>query len=163
MARLARVPNRSSRPLHDRLQLLLREAWRSKTITQEALGQAIGLSQTSIGHYLRPGGKAGPLDLDQADAALRHIGSSLGEFVEGVPPRTLTRAERLASDLQSHPDVLELVEALLTVPQPQQPDVVALIRGLVLPAIGRRAGQTAGLPNGPKRARHTIKGRGLHR
>lgn len=68
------------RPLHEQLRALLQRKWKDGELTQESLANAIEMDQTSAGHYLR-GDKAGMLDLDEADMALRHINSSLMEFV----------------------------------------------------------------------------------
>lgn len=66
-------------PYHRALLGFLLSRWAEKTFTQESLALAMGKDQTSIGKYLKD--KAGPLDLDDADAALTHAGSSLKAFI----------------------------------------------------------------------------------
>lgn len=68
-------------PYHDYLVELLRAQLAKKEgITQESLATAIRAGdQTTVGKKLS--GKGGPFDLDEADAALRHVGSSLKDFV----------------------------------------------------------------------------------
>lgn len=149
-------------PLHDQLHRALRDAWQAKRITQESLAQAIGNSQVNAGLYLR-GGKAGALDLDQADAALRHIGSSLRDFLDGLPARPLTEAERLGQLLTEKPVLREVVQLLRDVPRKQLGAVVRLIETLVLPALGMSTPTTAAPTNAPTPARRTKGVRSAHR
>lgn len=144
-------------PLHVRLQNLLHEAWVAKTITQESLAKAIGNSQENTGQYLRRG-KAGALDLDQADAALRHIGSSLTSFLQQAPARELTDAERIGQMVDQRPGLRRVVELLLSVPKTRLDAVAELIRTVVLPATVGGAIEIDALPTEPKKARRTTKG-----
>jgi hypothetical protein len=66
---------------HQALHRILVNKYAEKAFTQESLARATGLNQSTIGQYLRPNGTAGTLDLDEADAALAHIGSSLTAFI----------------------------------------------------------------------------------
>jgi transcriptional regulator with XRE-family HTH domain len=143
-------------PLHERLQATLRQAWVSKAITQESLAKATGQSQENMGQYLR-GGKAGALNVDQADAALRHIGSSLAEFLANVPPRELTDAEKLAQKLVLRKELREWVEGLLNVPKKQLPAVLTLLNLGIRSAIGLEiTGNTESLAE-PTEARRTTR------
>jgi transcriptional regulator with XRE-family HTH domain len=144
-------------PLHARLHRLLHEAWQRKDITQESLGQAIGKSQENAGQYLR-GTNAGALDLDQAAAALHHIGSSMEAFLANTPPRSLTETELLVRALDTRPELKALLEDLLRVPRPRLGAILELVRGLVPIAIGPRAGPTGGSPTGTPRASRTKSG-----
>jgi transcriptional regulator with XRE-family HTH domain len=144
-------------PLHERLQATLRQAWVSKAITQESLAKATGQSQENIGQYLR-GGKAGALNVDQADAALRHIGSSLAEFLANVPPRDLSDVERLARDLAGRKELQPWVEGLLSVPGLKLPAVLELINVGVRAATGKAIAGSTGSPGAPKKGRRTTAG-----
>ena len=134
-------------PLHDRLHATLRTAWLNKAVTQESLAQAIGKSQESVGQYLRAV-KAGTLDLDEAAAALHHIGSSLDAFLATMPPRALSPTETLARELESRPELQALITDLLRVPKPRLAAVLDLLRGVLPIAIGPLAAQTRGGPRG---------------
>lgn len=124
-------------PLHARLHKMLHDAWVAKDITQESLARAIGGSQENAGQYLRAQ-KAGALDLDEAAAALRHVGSSLADFVAKIPPKPPTPAERIARQLEGREDLIPLVEALLGVPRPRLSVVIGQIDAGVFAATGRR-------------------------
>lgn len=63
---------------HRRLRSVLLEALARQAITQESLGAAVQMHQTTVGGILKK--DEGTFDLDEADAALRHIGSSLRDF-----------------------------------------------------------------------------------
>src|SRR4051794_753479 len=92
------------KPLHGRLQRVLQDAWKRNVCTQDSLARAIGKTQTSVGQYLLANDKkSGPLDLDEAAAALHHIGSSLADFIAGAPPQDLTASERLARAIETLP------------------------------------------------------------
>lgn len=127
-------------PLHHRLRQLLRDATKAGICTQESLSGAIGKTQTGVGKYLL--GKAGTLDVDEAAAALDHIGSSLQEFIAKIPPRELTASDRLARALETR-GLVAFVQELLTVPRTRLPAVLDLARTGVYAATGRRGGQTA--------------------
>lgn len=107
-------------PYHQALLKLLLVKYAERAFTQESLALATGKEQTTIGQYLKPTGKAGTLDLDEADAALAHIGSSLKAFLTdpstAVTPRRTPQispvAKQLAVALQGLPDeVLRVVLA----------------------------------------------------
>lgn len=96
-------------PYHQALvELFLRKS-AEKAITQDSLGRALGKDQTWAGKYFR--GISGPLDLDDADAALAHIGSSLKAFIadptlviERPSPSSSPVAKALAKVLQGMDD-----------------------------------------------------------
>lgn len=144
-------------PLHERLQKALQEATAKGTATQDSLSRATngGKTQTGFGKYLQ--GKGGALDLDEAEIALRHIGSSLQDFLNGLPPRELTPDEIVCRDLLHRAALLELVKALLEIKKPQLPAVLELIRTFVLPATGPHGPRTRGSRSAPTRARRTTK------
>jgi hypothetical protein len=75
---------------------------------------------------------------------LEHIGSSLSEFLAGVPPRELTATERLARALSTRTELRELVEALMPVPKPRVSEVLDAVRVIAPLAIAKRAGRTGG-------------------
>lgn len=145
------------KPLHERLHALIQQKSRAKEVTQESLAAAIGKDQTTVGLYIR-GDKAGPLDLDEAADALKHIGSSLQEFLAGVPPADLTASERLARDLEQKPEIVAFVEDLLRVPKPRLAQALPLLRETVYLAIGRRAIKTGAFPRGTSVAERTTRG-----
>lgn len=66
---------------HQALKRLLLMKYAEKAFTQESLATVTHKDQTTAGQYLKAKGKAGTFDLDEADAALHHIGSSLREFI----------------------------------------------------------------------------------
>jgi hypothetical protein len=136
--------------LHRRLQERLHKAWREGAFKQESLSVQMEKSQRSISQYLRGTSDAGALDLDEADAALRHIGSSLKDFLSGVPPRELTETERLAIDLDERPHLRDFVADLLPVPKTQLGGVLDVARGAARIAIALRGERNAG--PGPERA-----------
>lgn len=85
-------------PYHTRLIALLLETLAENAgYSQESLATAIGCrDQTTVGKRLS--GKGGTFDLDEADAALHHIGSSLKTFVANqsatrapAPPKAIAR------------------------------------------------------------------------
>lgn len=140
--------------LHQRLQALLHHEWKQGAVKQESLSLQLAKSQNSVSAYLRGTSDAGALDLDEAAAALHHVGSSLEAFLARTPPRTLTDSERLVRALDSRPEVKALLEDLLRVPRPQLAAVLELIGNLVV-SIGRRGGQTPGSPSAPTTAART--------
>lgn len=96
---------------HQALKRLLLTKYAEKAFTQESLALVTGLDQTTVGQYLKPnGGKAGTFDLDEAQAALDHIGSSLRDFLadpESIPAprapvmsRQMTRLWKAVSGLE---------------------------------------------------------------
>lgn len=146
-----------ARPIHDRLWTLLHAEWVRGHVKQESLGRAIGRSQESAGYYLR-NQSAAALSLDEASDALAHVGSSLTDFLAGLPPRDLDDTERLARRLANKPELLPLVEDLLDVPRPQHAAVLRLVRDVVLPAIVRPKAKNGGFQNGPTPGPRTTKG-----
>lgn len=92
---------------HQALKRFLLTKYAERAFTQESLARATGKEQTTIGQYLKPHGRAGTLDLDEADAALAHVGSSLAAFIADPgnvvvrrPPRSKVAAD-LAKILQA--------------------------------------------------------------
>jgi hypothetical protein len=142
---------------HERLRTLLKNATQQGVCTQDSLSRAIGKTQTGVGKYLL--GKGGALDLDEAAAALHHVGSSLPDFLGAMPPRTLTSTEQLVRALESRPELRQLVEALLPVPKSRLGAVLALVRGVVPIAIGPPGGRTPGSRSASTAATHTKSGR----
>lgn len=65
---------------HEQLIEVLERARKAKLFTQESLAADLDADQTTVGKKLR--GTGGTFDLDEADTALRHIGSDLKAFVE---------------------------------------------------------------------------------
>lgn len=106
---MPKVQEKKPKPLHERLHALLQQKWRSGEFTQESLAKAVGKEQTTVGSYLR-GDKAGPLDLDEADAALRHIRSSLKDFISDP-----AYAPAPPPPPQMSPVVVKIVNTLSTV------------------------------------------------
>lgn len=94
---------------HQALKRLLLTKYAEKAFTQESLALVTELDQTTVGQYLKPDGKAGTFDLDEAHAALDHIGSSLRDFIVNpalmparrVPPmsRQLTKLLKAVAGL----------------------------------------------------------------
>lgn len=76
--------------------------------TQESLAGATGMHQTTISGILKRG--AGTLDLDEAAAALDHIGGSLREFIadpEHMPTTKLPVLPRRLAKLLQIVDVFD--------------------------------------------------------
>lgn len=136
------VKPRKEKPLHARLQALLQERWKAGAFDQVSLAKAIGKDQTTVGQYLR-NGKAGPLDLDEAAAALEHIGSSLADFIAALPPRDLSAADILCREVVGREDVIPAVKALLAVPRKRLHGVLLQIENGVFVATGRTVRLTA--------------------
>lgn len=130
--------------LHQRLQARLQAAWKAGELKQESLSLPMQKSQRSVSAYLRGDADAGALDLDEADAALMHIGSSLAEFLADTPPRDLSREEALARSLASKPKLRDMVEALTDVRPPRLSEALELVRGAVIWAIGTREARKRG-------------------
>lgn len=125
------------KPLHERLHALLCKHYAAGDFDQTSLAEAIGNTQTTAGLYLR-GKKSGPLDLDEADAALRHINSSLIEFLRGQPPAPMTEGEKVGKRVSVRDDLWAVVAALLDVPRTRLPVVIGQIDAGVYAATGRR-------------------------
>lgn len=149
-------------PLHQRLIALLNaKIDEGVGITQDSLARDVGMHQTTMGGILKF--DKGTLDLDEASAALAHIGSSLDEFLRDAPPRELTTSERMARRLVERPALVELVTDLLHVPKTKLGHVIELVRGFAPLAKRTSATQTAGSARGATRARRTKSGLARHR
>ena len=149
--------------LHQQLRALLKAATDTGAVTQESLGRAMGeKSQTSVGQYLRDERRAGALDLDEAAAALHHIGSSLEDFIRGIPPRQMTPTERTAQRLELDPELEKHVRALLRVKRARLPGVLSLIR-VGLQASGTPLEQNDVAPPEPPRVGRRTRGSKLRR
>ncbi len=138
---------------HKRLIALLAEKVSAGVCTHTSLAAAVGKHHSTIGGIL--GKNEGTLDVDEADAALRHVGSNLTDFLATVPPRELTDVERLANVLLTRPALADLVEDLLPVPKPRLDELIELIRGLGRLASRRRAVDSAGSGPAPTAERST--------
>lgn len=143
------------KPLHRRLQALLAELCTRQGIGQSSFALAIGKDQTTAGRYLRGHATAGTLDLDEAEAALHHVGGSLREFLAGAPPPEPSALEQRIRQLQTLPGIDELTKGLLLVPKKQLWLVLDLIRRLERKGAKRGRGSSGELPNGQTRARRT--------
>lgn len=65
---------------HQLLIRVLLDALARQGLTHDSLGAVVGMHQTTVGDILKR--NAGTFDLDEADAALRHVGLSLKLFIE---------------------------------------------------------------------------------
>jgi hypothetical protein len=139
--------------LHQRLTAVLAAKLRGGDVTQESLAKAVGMHQTTVSGIIKR--NAGTLDLDEADAALRHIGSSLDDFLANVPPRELSDVERLARDLAVRKDLQPWVEGLLSVPGLKLPAVLELINVGVRAATGKAIAGSTGSPGAAKKGQRT--------
>jgi hypothetical protein len=122
-------------------------------VTQASIGSAVDMHPSTVGGILRK--DEGTFDLDEADAALRHVGSTLKDFVMSRPPRPLTEAEELARALETRPALRDLVKALLPVPKTRLAAVVAFVRNVGPLASGRHGGSKSGPTNGTPSAART--------
>lgn len=83
--------------------VLLEAIARRDGITQDSLASVAGKHQTTVGDILKQG--TGTFDLDEADALLRHVGSSLKDFANDptnvvVPPHApQTKTQRALASL----------------------------------------------------------------
>jgi predicted transcriptional regulator len=143
--------------LHQRLVAAVAAALRSGTVTQESLAKAVGMHQTTVSGIIRR--NAGTLDLDEADAALRHIGSSMADFLANLPPRGLSDAERLAHALSVRMELRPWIEGLLRVPVKKLPAVLELITVGVRAATGTAIPGNTGSRPAPRTARRTTAAR----
>jgi len=66
-------------PYHRLLVRWILEELARQDVTQDSLGAVVDMHQTTIGGILRK--DKGTFDLDEADLALRHLGSSLKAFI----------------------------------------------------------------------------------
>lgn len=67
-------------PFHHKLiAFLLERMAADRGITQESLADAVDMHQTTVSGILKKG--KGTFDMDEADAVLRHVGSSLKTFL----------------------------------------------------------------------------------
>lgn len=141
---------------HQRLRATLADAVQRRVCKQETLAAALEKDQTTISKYLND--KVGTLDLDEADIALRHIGSSLADFLAGQPAQPLTAIDQLARTLASKRLLLPWVEGLLRVPEKQLPGVLALIDVGVRAGTGKAVIGRTESPSAPTAARRTARG-----
>ena len=147
--------------LHQRLISLLNEQIDVGACTQESIGSATGKKQATVSGILKR--NKGTFDLDEAAAALEHVGSSLRDFVAGVPPRVLTHGERMGRALATRSDLYELVEDLLSVPKPKLDSTIELVRQVARLASARRPTPSGEPPTADRRATRTRRGRARHR
>lgn len=148
-------------PLHQRLITLLNEQIVRGVCTQESLAGAVKLHQTTVSGILKR--NAGTFDLDEAAAALDHVGSNLRDFLSRVPPLELSPTERLTRALAARPALEAMIAALLRVPKTRLAAVVELVRGVVPIAIGPRAAETDAPTTGSRPARRTTPARATRR
>lgn len=127
--------------LHKRLVTLLDARLRDGVCTQESLATRLEMHQTTVSGIIRR--NAGTFDLDEAAAALDHVGAgTLADFAAGVPATPPTDAARVAAVLTERPELLDFLADLLPVPKPRLAEVIELARGLSRLAIARRGGRT---------------------
>lgn len=144
-------------PYHERLiALLARKIDENDGITQESVARAVGMHQTTLGGVIKR--SKGTLDLDEAAAALEHIGSSLPDFIAGHEPRPFTDAERLGRVVDERPGLRRVVELLIAVPKTRLGAVADLIQTVVLPATARSSRETVGSLPSPTKAPRTKPG-----
>ncbi len=133
---------------HARLKTLLLKALEGTAgVTRTSLAAATEMHPSTMGGIL--GKDEGTLDLDEAEAALRHVGSTLADFLGGQPPRDLSGEERLCRALVARPELHAHVADLLDVPQNRLDQLFALIDGYVSMAIGRPSRWSAARPSAP--------------
>lgn len=141
---------------------MLKAAVGKNGITQDSLARAMGKSQGSINHYLQNRG-AGALDLDEASAALHHLGSSLMEFLKAVPQRTPTPAEEAVRALENRPELLTLIRDLQRVPKSKLSVLLDVVREVAQLASGPRRGPTGGSTPGAPQVKRTKRPPTRHR
>lgn len=95
-------------PYHEHLLRLLLLKYAEGAFTQESLARALGQDQKTSGNYLR--GKGGALDLDEADAALRHACNTTLKAFIADPARTISMPSRRPSG--PLPDLLRVIDDL---------------------------------------------------
>ncbi len=66
---------------HHALLRMLLTKYAEKAFTHESLARDTGQDTSTVGKYLRRDEKAGTMDLDEAAAALAHVGTTLRAFV----------------------------------------------------------------------------------
>lgn len=127
-------------PYHELLFGLIRQAIATKAYTQDSFATSIPMHQTTFGRIL--GGKGvKSLDLDEADAALRHMQLDLQVFVanpeRAVPAPTPTPLP--AALALKIPGIQGLLEALLLLGKADRQRVVASAAALAQVTAGERA------------------------
>src|SRR5436190_19611366 len=103
--------------IHRRLVSLLKKKIADGACTQESLARATGMHQTTISGILKK--DKGTFDLDEAAAALAHVGIAFGDFAKQAPsPKSgaLTVYDSIVTGLKKRDEVTPLVVALLGVP-----------------------------------------------
>lgn len=136
-------------PFHERLRAALLEATRAPGCDQTSLAEALQRDQSGISKYLRNDPKAGTLDLDEADRALRHCGfGGLADFVAHAQTDD-DLPLKLRSFLREHAEFRQLLEDLSDVPRPRLAEVLAIWQPTVralrrIRRVGRPPGTTGG-------------------
>lgn len=103
---------------HSALRALIVKARKDNLFVQESMGKAIGRDQKTISNYLA--GKR-TLDLDEAEAALVHIGSTLREFVnDPANVRPVVDLSVRIRRLMTLDEFASLVDALSALPPESQ-------------------------------------------
>lgn len=130
-------------PYHRALQTLLEQARKAGKLTQESLAEDVEKEQTTVGKYLRD--KAGTLDLDEADAALRHVGSNLRAFIND-PARVHPSNDPpvLVQRLMRHAEFVQFCEAVAALREPQRQRALASYAALAQASRPRQSGGSAG-------------------
>src|SRR5688572_11269257 len=112
------------------------------------------MHQTTISGILRR--DAGTFDLDEAAAALDHVGvGTLAAFAAEAPPLPPTPATRLAGALTERPELVAFLADLLLVPKPRLAEVIELASGIARVTTGRRGVGTPGSTSARRPARRT--------
>lgn len=138
--RLQRVRGR----YHQLLRDVLRRGAAAKVYTQDSMAEDLDIDQTTVGKYLSE--KGGTLDLDDANAALMHIGSSLQAFVADpehivpVAPTLPVVVRRLLKD----DGFVELVGVLAGAKVDRRPDVVRHLVSIARALTPKRRGGRPG-------------------
>lgn len=112
---------------HERLAQWLRERIDTGQYTQESVAAAAEMHQTTLGGIIGPKAR-GTLDLDEAEAVLRHTGWSLKGFVTRHAPkvRPTTVYDEIVLGLKNAPELTPLVVALLALPRRRRVRVLEL-------------------------------------
>lgn len=147
---------------HKRLVTLLDERLRAGVCTQDSLAVRVGMHQTTVSGIIRR--NAGTFDLDEAAAALDHVGAgTLADFAAGVPPLEPDAVTKLAAALTERPELVAFLAALLPVPKPRLAEVIELASGIARVATARRAGRTPGSTAARRKGPRTTKARAPRR
>lgn len=134
-------------PYHDALRALLERAWRGGQLKPDSLAAEMGQDPSTLGKYLRGDRKAGALDLDEADTALRHIGSTLHAFIaDQASVQPSAELPVLVQRLMKLDAFVQLCEAVGALPAPRQLDVVQSLLAVVLATKSPRGGGPRRVP-----------------